>query len=139
MSEDCIFCQIVNKKIPAFRIYEDERSLAIADINPVTEGHVLVLPKNHAATLMELTPGDIAAVHQASQKVAQALMKSLKPGGIAVLQLNGAAAGQVVMHYHIHLIPRNLPKDNLKFLNWDIKPGDMKAIEKTAAKIREAF
>ncbi|MCA1988443.1 MAG: HIT family protein, partial [Desulfarculus sp.] len=107
MSEDCIFCQIVNKKIPAFRIYEDERSLAIADINPVTEGHVLVLPKNHAATLMELTPGDIAAVHQASQKVAQALMKSLKPGGIAVLQLNGAAAGQVVMHYHIHLIPRN--------------------------------
>ena len=98
MNEDCIFCQIVNKKIPAYRVYEDERSLAIADINPVNEGHILVLPKNHSVNLLEITPGDIAAVHQASQKVAQAIMKAIKPAGITVLQLNGVGAGQVVMH-----------------------------------------
>ncbi|MFZ5587529.1 MAG: HIT family protein [Thermodesulfobacteriota bacterium] len=139
MSDDCIFCQIANKKIPAYRVYEDERSLAFADINPLTEGHVLVIPKNHAANLLEITPGDLAAVHQASQKVAQAVMKALKPAGISVLQLNGAGAGQVVMHYHLHIIPRNPPKDNIKFLNWEIKPGDMKAIEKMANKIKDAI
>jgi histidine triad (HIT) family protein len=139
MSDDCIFCQIANKKIPAYRVYEDERSLAFADINPLTDGHVLVIPKNHATNLLEITPGDLAAVHQASQKVAQAVMKALKPAGISVLQLNGTGAGQVVMHYHLHIIPRNPPKDNVKFLNWEIKPGDMKAIEKMANKIKDAI
>jgi histidine triad (HIT) family protein len=138
-SKECVFCQIVAKKIPAFRIYEDERSLAFADINPVAEGHVLVIPKNHVLNLQEITPGDLAAVHQASQKVAQAIMKVMKPGGIAVLQLNGAGAGQLVMHYHLHLIPRNLPKDNLNFLNWEPKPGDMKSLDRIAKKLAEAI
>ena len=138
-AKDCIFCQIVAKKIPAYRIYEDERSLAFADINPLAEGHVLVIPKNHAANLMEITPGDLAAVHQASQKVAQALMKALKPGGVTVLQLNGPGANQVVMHYHLHLVPRNRPKDGLAILEWEAKPGDMKSIEKTVKKIVDAF
>ncbi len=138
-TKDCIFCQIAAKKIPAFRIYEDERSLAFADINPLAEGHVLVIPKNHATNLMEITPGDLAAVHQASQKVAQAMMRALKPGGITVLQLNGLGANQVVMHYHLHLIPRNRPKDGLTILEWEAKAGDMKSIEKTVKKIVEAF
>lgn len=137
--KECIFCQIVAKKIPAFRIYEDERSLAFADINPLAEGHVLVIPKNHAVNLMEITPGDLAAVHQASQKVAQALMKVFKFAGITVLQLNGLGANQVVMHYHVHLIPRNRPKDGLTILEWEAKPGNMKAIEKMTRKLVEGF
>lgn len=137
--KDCIFCQIVAKKIPAFRIYEDERSLAFADINPLAEGHVLVIPKNHTPNLMEITPGDLAAVHQASQKVAAALMKAFKPGGITVLQLNGLGANQVVMHYHVHLIPRNRPKDGLSILEWEAKPGDMKAIDRMYKKLMDAF
>lgn len=137
--KECVFCQIVAKKIPAFRIYEDERSLCFADINPLAEGHVLVIPKNHAVNLMEITPGDLAAVHQASQKVAQAMMKAFKPGGITMLQLNGPGANQVVMHYHIHLVPRNRPKDGLTILEWEAKPGDVKAIEKMTRKLVEAF
>jgi histidine triad (HIT) family protein len=88
-TSDCIFCQIAAKKIPCVKVYEDERSLAFMDINPVADGHTLVIPKTHAENLMALTPGDLAAVHQASQKVAAAMMKSLEPKGIAVLQLNG--------------------------------------------------
>lgn len=136
---DCIFCQIVAKKVPCFKIYEDERSLAFSDINPLADGHILVIPKNHAVNLLEITPGDLAAVHQASQKVAHAMMKSLKPGGIAVLQLNGAGANQEVMHYHVHLIPRNRPQDKLHILEWEAKAGNMKTIERIAKKIVEAM
>ncbi len=139
MSEECIFCQIVAKKVPCFKVYEDERSLAFADINPLADGHVLVIPKNHSTNLMEITPGDLAAVHQASQKVAHAIMRSLKPGGLTVLQLNGLGANQVVMHYHVHLIPRNRPQDKLKILEWEAKPGNMKHIEKVTAKILAAL
>jgi histidine triad (HIT) family protein len=136
---ECIFCQIVAKKIPCFKIYEDERSLAFADINPLSDGHVLVIPKTHAVTLMDLTPGDLAAVHQASQRVAVALNRALKPGGITMLQLSGKGAGQVVMHYHVHLIPRNSPQDKLGILEWEPKPGNMKHIEKVVAKITAAI
>jgi histidine triad (HIT) family protein len=139
MNDDCIFCQIVAKKVPCFRIYEDERSLAFADINPLTDGHILVITKNHAVNLMEITPGDLAAVHQASQKVALAIMKALKPAGITMLQLNGLGANQVVMHYHLHLVPRNLPQDKLTILEWESKPGNMKHIEKVAGKIVAAI
>jgi histidine triad (HIT) family protein len=138
-SAECIFCQIVAKKIPCFKIYEDERSLAFADINPLSDGHILVIPKNHAVNLMEITPGDLAAVHQASQKVAHAMTKSLKPAGITVLQLNGAGANQVVMHYHVHLIPRNRPNDGLSILEWEAKPGNLKTIERVAKKIVDAM
>jgi histidine triad (HIT) family protein len=138
-SAECIFCQIVAKKIPCFKIYEDERSLAFADINPLADGHILVIPKNHAVNLMEITPGDLAAVHQASQKVAQAITKSLKPAGITVLQLNGAGANQVVMHYHVHLIPRNRANDGLNILEWEAKPGNLKTIERVAKKVVDAM
>ncbi len=136
---ECIFCQIVAKKIPCFKVYEDERTLAFSDINPLADGHTLVISKNHAVNLLEITPGDLAAVHQTSQKVAHAIMKSLKPAGIAVLQLNGAGANQVVMHYHVHLIPRNRPNDGLTVLEWEAKPGNMKAVERHYKKIVEAI
>ena len=136
---ECIFCQIVAKKIPCFKIYEDERTLAFADINPLADGHVLVISKNHAVNLMEITPGDLAAVHQASQKVAHAIMKSVKPGGITVLQLNGLGANQVVMHYHVHLIPRNRPNDGLDILEWESTAGNIKSIERVAKKIVDAM
>ena len=138
-NDDCIFCQIVAGKIPAFKIYEDERSLAFADINPVAIGHTLVVPKTHAENLMEITPGDLAAVHQASQKVARAMLAALKATGITVVQLNGRGANQIVMHYHVHLIPRDREKDGLEIFEWETKPGNMKTIERNAAKIAEAL
>jgi histidine triad (HIT) family protein len=136
---ECIFCQIVEGKVPAVIVYEDERSIAFSDINPVADGHVLVIPKTHAENLMDITPGDLAAVHQASQKVARGMKEALKAPGIAVVQLNGAGANQVVMHYHVHLIPRDRPKDKLKILEWTSKPGNMKTVERLAKKIAAAI
>lgn len=139
VEKECIFCQIVARKIPCFKVYEDERTLAFADINPLVDGHILVISKNHAPNLMEITPGDLAAVHQASQRVASAIMRALNPGGVTILQLNGEGAGQTVMHYHVHVIPRNRPHDKLKVLEWESRAGNIKAIEKTANKIIAAF
>jgi len=132
--ETCIFCDIAANKMPAFRIYEDDRTLAFADINPATAGHTLVIPKQHYVNIMELTPGDVAAVHQTVQRVARAIKATMKPEGLMIAQLNGAAAGQVIMHYHVHLIPRN-PGDALSAMSWQMKPGDMAQIEKLAAQI----
>jgi len=136
---DCIFCQIVAKKIPCFQIYEDERTLAFPDINPLTNGHTLVISKNHVANLLEITPGDLAAVHQATQKIAHAIMKSLKSTGITIMQLNGRGANQEIMHYHVHLVPRNRPNDGLIVLEWKSKAGNMKTIEHYARKITEVI
>lgn len=135
----CIFCEIVAGKVPCFKLYEDERTMAFADINPLAPGHVLVIPKNHAENIFRITPGDLAAVHQTSQKLAHAINKVLEPRGIAVLQLNGRGANQVVMHYHVHLIPRNRPDDGIDFLEWDATPGDMAEIEVIAEKIAAAM
>lgn len=138
-SAECIFCQIVDKKIPCHRVYEDERTLAFADINPLAPGHTLVIPKTHVENLMEITPGDLAAVHQTCQKVARAMQQAINAPGITVLQLNGRAANQVVMHYHVHLVPRNRDKDGLTILEWEAKPGNARTIERNANKIAEAI
>ena len=137
--ENCIFCKILAKEIPCFKVYEDEKTLAFADINPIANGHTLVISKAHAVNLLEIDPADLAAVHQASQKVAQGMMKALNPGGIAVLQLNGEGANQIVMHYHVHLIPRDRATDGLAILEWEAEPGDMELIKRTAYKIQDSI
>jgi len=134
--EDCIFCKIVKGDIPCHKIYEDQRVLAFADINPAAEGHTLIIPKRHAANLWEIPVDDLTAIHQASKKIAQAMKKALNPLGVACLQLNGKGANQVVMHYHLHLIPRVANSAELPMTCWELKPGDPEAIKQTAQKIR---
>ena len=137
--EDCIFCKIIAGEIPSFKVYENDRVFAFADINPINSGHTLIIPKNHAENLWEISVDDLSAIHQASHKIAKALKKALNPEGIAVLQLNGRAVNQVVMHYHLHLIPRCAGDPQLKMTEWELIPGDMKAIEEMAGKIIEAL
>lgn len=137
--EDCIFCKIAAGEIPCFKVYEDERVLAFEDINPISEGHTLIIPKKHAQNLWEIPEKDLAAIHLASQKVGNAIREALDPAGIAVLQLNGRGVNQVVMHYHLHLMPRASDRPELPVTCWEIKEGDMEAIKKTAEKIAEAL
>jgi histidine triad (HIT) family protein len=137
--ESCIFCRIVKGESPCFKVYENERVLAFADINPIAEGHTLVIPKSHAENLWDILPEDLAAIHLASQKVAHAIRTALKPSGIAALQLNGRGANQMVMHYHLHLVPRVGQAPELPITVWDLKPGDMQAIERTARRIAAAL
>jgi len=104
--EQCIFCKIVGKQAPAHVVHEDERTLAFMDLFPVSDGHVLVIPKRHATNLLDCDDADLAAVIARSRRVAGAMREVLGLKGIGVFQLNGAAAGQTVFHYHMHLIPR---------------------------------
>jgi len=133
--EDCIFCKIVKGEMPCFKIYEDDHTLAFPDINPVTRGHTLVIPKNHHENLFEIASEDLTAVHRSTQKVIHGIQKALNPIGVAVLQLNGRGVNQVVMHYHVHLIPRAADDPPLALSDCGAKPGDMDELKETAEKI----
>ena len=136
--EDCIFCKIARGEIPSFKIYEDDKVLAFEDINPIAEGHTLIIPKEHAENLWEIPSEDLTAIHLASQKIMHAIREVLDPTGVAVLQLNGRGVNQVVMHYHLHLMPRTSDSPELPVSGWELKEGDMEAIKQTAEKIASA-
>jgi len=103
---DCIFCKIVRGEAPAFRVHEDEHTIAFMDAFPVTDGHTLVVTRAHFENLFEATPESLCAVAAAAKRVGDAIRRVLHPDGLMVFQLNGAAAGQTVFHYHMHLMPR---------------------------------
>jgi histidine triad (HIT) family protein len=136
---DCIFCKIVRGEIPCSKILENDRVLSFADVNPINTGHTLIIPKRHAENIWEIDGEDLAAIHQASLKIAKAMKTSLYPDGIAFIQLNGRAVNQIVMHYHLHLIPRKSSDPKLTMTEWELVPGDMKAIKKTAGAIAAAI
>ena len=136
---DCIFCKIVKGDIPCFKVYEDDRILAFEDVNPISEGHTLIIPKAHAENIWEISGEDLTAIHLASKKVADAIKEVLNPAGVAVLQLNGRGVNQVVMHYHLHLIPRVSGGPELTMTAWELIPGDMDAIKLTGDKISAAI
>ncbi len=131
---DCVFCKIVAGEIPCFRVYEDAATLAFMDINPVGDGHVLVIPKAHFADVVAVTEDAIGAVAAAARKVARAVQAALAPPGLNLMQCNGEAAAQSVQQFHMHVIARRID-DGLK-MNWPIVPGDMAAIAATAERIR---
>ena len=133
---DCIFCKIIQGEIPATKVYEDEKVLAFMDINPLNDGHTLVIPKRHAETIFEIDPQDLIATMKVAQRLAIAIKKALNSDGMIVVQLNNKAAGQMVPHLHIHLIPR-WENDGLQIGKWEIKPGDMEKIKDIAEKIKK--
>ena len=137
--EDCIFCKIIKGDIPCFKVYEDDRVLAFEDVNPISDGHTLIIPKAHAENIWEISGEDLVAIHLASKKVAHAIKEVLNPEGVAVLQLNGRGVNQVVMHYHLHLIPRTTGGPKLTMTAWELIPGDMDAIKLTGDKIAAAM
>jgi histidine triad (HIT) family protein len=104
--EQCIFCKIVRKEAPAHVALEDARTLVFMDLFPAADGHVLVIPRHHAVNLLDCEDADLAAIGPLVRRVARAMRRVFAPDGIGVFQLNGAAAGQTVFHYHVHLIPR---------------------------------
>ncbi len=103
----CIFCEIVAGRSPAAKIYQDEHVLVFLDLFPAAPGHTLVIPKAHFEDVFEADDQSWVAVAQTARQVAHALRRVLAPDGLSVIQLNGAAAGQTVFHYHVHLIPRH--------------------------------
>ena len=137
--EQCIFCKIIKGEIPSFKVYEDEKVFAFEDINPIAQGHTLLVPKIHAENLWEIPDDYLAAVHLASRKIIMAIKEVLDPIGVACLQLNGRGANQVVMHYHLHLMPRVEGAPELSVTTWELKEGDMVELKKTADRIAGAI
>jgi histidine triad (HIT) family protein len=132
---DCLFCKIVAGEIPATVVASDERTVSFMDINPATRGHALVVPRAHAADLLEIDPEDLAAVAQAGQRLARTAKQALGADGVNLLNSCGAQAWQTVFHFHLHVIPRY--EDDPLRLPWIPEPGDMDQIRATGEQLKE--
>jgi histidine triad (HIT) family protein len=131
-----IFAKILGGEIPCVKVYEDAKTLAFMDVMPEADGHVLVVPKEGAENILDLSADGMAAMMATVQKVAKAVDKALRPDGILLKQYNRAAAGQSVFHVHFHIVPR-----------WEDMPlaphgkvmVEAARLEPIAAKIRSAL
>lgn len=131
-----IFARILRGELPKVTVYEDADTLAFMDIMPSVEGHVLVIPKEAAESLLDLSPEGAAAVMVTTQKITRAVKTALDVPGVMLVQLNGTAAGQSVPHIHFHVLPRHAGLD-LKLHGRAMV--DPKTLEPVAAKIRAAL
>lgn len=133
---ECIFCKIIDGEIPATVLYEDEDVLVFMDIGPIIKGHALVIPKKHYDPVTETPDTILTRLHLTAKRIAQAQMNGLGAEGVNIVQNNGTAAGQVVPHIHVHVIPRF--SDDGHHWNWNAKKyDDFAEMEKLAGKLRE--
>lgn len=134
MNQDCIFCKIANGEIPSKTLYEDGDFRVILDLSPATRGHALILPKEHAENLYELPEDAAAKVLPVAQKVAAKMKATLGCAGLNLVQNNGETAGQTVMHFHMHVIPRY--ENDGQTINWvpgQATPEELEAVAKQIA------
>ena len=131
-----VFARILRGEIPKFSIFEDDLTLSFLDIMPATEGHTLVIPKEAAETIFDLSPEAAAATIKTTQKVAAAVKKAFAAPGIMLVQLNGAAAGQSIPHLHFHILPR---AEGLDMKLHGRAMADAKTLGPIAEKIRAAL
>ncbi len=134
MSETCIFCNIVQKKVPASIAYEDDKTLAFMSIQPINVGHALVIPKKHYENIYEISKEEIGQLYRIVKKIAKAVKTTVATEGIRIIQNNGKAAGQVVFHMHVHIIP--MYSDS----HWKHpKVRDAKMLDQDAKKIQQTI
>lgn len=134
--ENCIFCQIVAEKTPAHKIYEDDAVVSFLDIRPVNQGHALVVPKAHTDRFEKTPDETLARLLPAAKKIGLALEKAMGADGFNIKINNGAAAGEIVSHTHVHVIPR-FNTDGLA--NWPGTSYQEGEAEKTAEKIKASL
>ena len=136
--ENCIFCKIANGEIPSATVYEDEKFRVILDLGPATDGHALILPKEHFADVCRLDEAYGAGVLPLAAKIGQAMKRGLGYDGFNLVQNNGEAAGQTVHHFHMHIIPRYAggPKG---IAAWEPRTADSEKLAELAEKIRTSI
>jgi histidine triad (HIT) family protein len=133
---DNIFAKILRGELPAFKVYEDDKTFAFLDIMPRCPGHTLVIPKAPARNVFDIAPEDFAAVARTAQKVAIAIKKAFAADGITLAQANERAGGQVVFHLHMHIMPRH---DGVALLPAASRKEDMKVLEDHTTRIIAAL
>ncbi|MCH8520187.1 MAG: HIT domain-containing protein [Nanoarchaeota archaeon] len=135
IKENCIFCKIVNGEIPAKKIHEDSEFLAFLDINPITKGHTILIPKEHYM-MMAFVPDEVLGrIQVLAKQLSELLIKSLNANDVALIIANGQAAGQQIQHFAIHLIPR-YEGDNFK-LNLEGEKRDEEELKEIKDKLLE--
>lgn len=127
MKNNCVFCAIADGEIPAFKVYEDDVVLAYLDINPFSRGHTLVIPKSHTSGLLDTPDETLSAVMSRVRAIAEHLKEALGCDGFNILQNNGEAAGQTVMHLHFHIVPR-YGKEDISFVSHKADMDELKAL-----------
>ncbi len=111
--KDCIFCKIINKEMPSYKIYEDEFTYAFLDISNDGNGHILVIPKNHFENILDCSKDALCHLMETVQKISKHLVSDCGFDGVNIINASGQAAEQSVFHFHIHILPR-AKEDNLK-------------------------
>ena len=124
----CIFCMIANGEIPSKKLYEDDKVLAFLDLSQTTNGHTLVVPKQHFETLIDVDPETLAHMIKVTQQLTKDIMKKTGATGFNLLNNGYEVAGQTVMHAHIHIIPRYSKEDAIVI---DFNENPNKDIDKT--------
>ena len=131
--KQCIFCQIVQGKVQSRKIYEDEKALAILDINPANPGHALLMTKEHYSIMPQLPDEEIAHIFMAAKSLSNSMLRSIDAQGTNIIVMNGIAAGQRAQHFMVHIIPRK-EKDGVEFM-LPQKTMSQEEIEETGNKI----
>jgi histidine triad (HIT) family protein len=134
---DCVFCKIIAGQIPSTKVHEDALTLAFMDIGQVNPGHVLVAAKPHVENIYGLDDALAAAVFQMTARIARAVKDAYAPEGVTLYQANGAAAGQTVFHFHLHIVPRH--HDDGMRLTWPATNPAREQLEANAARIRASL
>jgi histidine triad (HIT) family protein len=137
LRDDCIFCRIIEGREPSVKVYEDSSVVAFMDIYPINPGHLLVVPKRHVERFDELTEEEVAALARAARRLAPAVIKAVGADGYNIVSNNGRAAGQVIFHVHLHIVPR-FSGDHCRF---DCRRlgSSWQELERVASLIRESL
>ncbi len=132
--QDCMFCKIIKGEIPSHKVYEDKDTVAILDIRPINAGHTLVVPKKHSTDLLDIDDEDLKKAIVVVKRVAKAIKEAVNAQGINLGMNNGKAAGQLVFHPHLHVMPRF---ENDGYKHWYGKDISQEELTKIAKKIKE--
>lgn len=137
--EDCIFCKIIKGEIPCIKVFESENVFAFLDINPLTEGHCLVIPKSHFENIFDIDKGILQEIICIAKDLAENAKRNLGAKGAQLMNASGQAAEQSVFHFHLHVVPR-YEDDDLMMNNWwqskakKIDPGELEKIAEKLTK-----
>ncbi|WP_238348611.1 HIT family protein [Ornithinimicrobium pratense] len=140
-ADGCVFCRIVAGTVACAKVAEDDATFAFMDVDPGSDGHLLVVPKRHVADLFEISADDLTATTLTAQRIAKALVSELGAEGINLFHCSGEAAWQTVFHFHLHVIPRyrDRSRDRLELLFEPGRPADTEAIARHADTVAAAL
>ena len=132
---DCIFCKIGAKEVPAAIVMEDEHAIAMLDLEPISPGHTLVIPKMHAVTILDLPQKEVGPVFLLVQKMTERLKEVLNADGFTIGINHGDAGGQAVKHLHIHIVPR-FSGDGGRSIHSVVSNPGTESVEEIAARLK---